>query len=181
VRGGSTSWGVVLSSELEELLEGLCQVSSLGLADFIDRRWAWLVTNNDSSFSSAAFSARPVISLLRRWQTLVFFLCIVAVGVFTMFRMFSIRARLLAPYSVGPFKHYRLETTLTRNGLAGTALDGPGLSKFGLLGLSRPRVAKVQAHDVQRSAPRLPSTGWCDGTAEFDSQKSQRQKQPTER
>uniref|UniRef100_A0A6T8PCN9 Uncharacterized protein n=1 Tax=Hemiselmis andersenii TaxID=464988 RepID=A0A6T8PCN9_HEMAN len=140
--GGETSWGLWVSGPMEELLEGLCRMSCLGISDFLDSRFEGVrkgtdVSYDTGSFGGIIFATRPVSSALRRLPLKVFLL---AASVYLFYSSESARAvfdsELGKDFAFGPFEHYRLETLLTRNGTEGTQLAGPGVSAFGVIGSS---------------------------------------------
>jgi len=69
--GGETSWGLAVSGEMEELLEGLCRMSALGISDFLDRRFQAVRQSKDhrwdtTAIGSIAYSTHPISSALMR-------------------------------------------------------------------------------------------------------------------
>uniref|UniRef100_A0A6U2B612 Uncharacterized protein n=1 Tax=Hemiselmis andersenii TaxID=464988 RepID=A0A6U2B612_HEMAN len=141
--GGETSWGLAVSGEMEELLEGLCRMSALGISDFLDRRFddvrkdTDVSFNNTSSLGSVIYSTQPVNALLRRRPVQLFVLGLSAVFCRGLLISKFSYDRYVDGFAFGPFTHYRLETVLTRNGAYGHGISGPGLSDFGVLGLSK--------------------------------------------
>mmetsp|Transcript_32412 Transcript_32412/g.75509 ORF Transcript_32412/g.75509 Transcript_32412/m.75509 type:complete len:710 (-) Transcript_32412:171-2300(-) len=127
---------------MEELLEGLCRMSALGISDFLDRRFQAVRQSKDhrwdtTGIGSVAYSTHPISSALVRWPFQLFLLLVAAVfyrsGIMSV-QVFTDSTR---DYAFGPYVHYRLETLLTRNGTFGSQLVGSGLSDFGVLGLNK--------------------------------------------
>jgi len=126
--------------DMLELLQGLCHMSVLGLFDFVDKRWELVVDYSradKSSFSSILFSQNPVSAACHRWQFQIMALMVGCFYAYMGFQGIKAREVLMGEYSFGPYKHYRLETMLTRNGSERADVWGPGVSDFGVLGLSR--------------------------------------------
>mmetsp|Transcript_35360 Transcript_35360/g.86064 ORF Transcript_35360/g.86064 Transcript_35360/m.86064 type:complete len:1624 (-) Transcript_35360:129-5000(-) len=133
----ATSWGVELSSEVQELIKGLCHLSTLRLLHHADRRWKTSINYSKadgSSFSSAFFSKHPVTAVSHRWQSQVILLVL---GVYYAVVVFmSVGRRELQTRPWGSFQHFRLETMLTRDGKEGREITEPGVSDFNVLGRS---------------------------------------------
>jgi len=136
--GNPTSWGVRLSSEVQELIKGLSHLSTLGVLHFDDRRWK---TSSDyaradaSSFSSVFFSMRPVTAVGYRWQTQVTLFVLGCYYALVVFSSVSRREMQYKPW--GSYKHFRLETMRTRDKKEGGEITGPGVSDFNVLGHTR--------------------------------------------
>jgi len=142
-RGGG-SVGSYVSGEMETLLEGISCMSALGLCDFLDHRWEEVQRGHDqrsstsSSFSGIFFSTqRPMTSALQKWPMRVI---LIGIGVFYLLRGVSNTLQ-YASLSDGevfpPYRHYRLQTVLTRDRSEGNGITSPGISVFGVLDDSR--------------------------------------------
>jgi len=137
-----TSWGLKIGAQMEELLEGLARMSVLGISDFLDERRKSSASGGTkygfetSSLSGLFYSSDPITAASTRWQFRIFTtaLCLYVFLLGSLGLMhFVARTQ---DYAFGPYKHYRLETMLTRNGSVGRAVRGPGVSEFGLIGIS---------------------------------------------
>uniref|UniRef100_A0A7S1ECE9 Uncharacterized protein n=4 Tax=Hemiselmis andersenii TaxID=464988 RepID=A0A7S1ECE9_HEMAN len=128
---------------MEEHLEGLCRMAGLGLSDCLDRKWQLVVSQGSdnayksSSHSSLFFATHAVTACMSRCRTqaFVFLVSVVLLSVSACSAaMFSFNT---GKYAFGPYKHFRLETMLTRNGSVGREITSPGISTFGIIGSSR--------------------------------------------
>uniref|UniRef100_A0A7S0Y0X2 Uncharacterized protein n=1 Tax=Hemiselmis andersenii TaxID=464988 RepID=A0A7S0Y0X2_HEMAN len=129
-----TSWGLEVPRDVVELLEGLSRLSAVGLSDFLDRRIKLLTEELDfSGIGSLFFSQLPVTLCLQRWP---WQLLLAIIGLYFTFSHVNTTTLFITKAhsdSFGPYKHYRLETMLTRSGLEGANVPGPGVSDFGTI------------------------------------------------
>mmetsp|Transcript_34016 Transcript_34016/g.79456 ORF Transcript_34016/g.79456 Transcript_34016/m.79456 type:complete len:1594 (-) Transcript_34016:73-4854(-) len=140
--GEKASLELKIGAQMEELLEGLARMSVLGISDFLDERRKSSASGGTkygfetSSLSGLFYSSDPITAASTRWQFRIFTtaLCLYVFLLGSLGLMhFVARTQ---DYAFGPYKHYRLETMLTRNGSVGRAVRGPGVSEFGLIGIS---------------------------------------------
>jgi len=130
---------VFLSKEMVDLLQGLARATGLGIQETVDQNWNSLphLMDISSSASSAFYSNFPyTVAVGRKPLRIVLTLGGLFWGLIA-FRGFQASGLMGRPYSFGPYKHYRFEALLTRNGTKGRDVVGPGVSEFGILGISR--------------------------------------------
>jgi len=163
--GGETSWGLAVSGQMEELLEGLCRMATLGISDFLDRQFDDVRNDSDQSFNtssslgSIAYTSQPASALAQRRPVQVFLIVLSVLllrGAIISVEGFE---RNRDGYAFGPYQYYRLETLLSRNGSVGKQIFGPGLSDFGVIGLSKCSPDGDIVEPEETSRPTLSTHG----------------------